>query len=248
MFGRKKDKAQFSASRFCLKASELPFFELYRSSEFVVAISKLSWRRTWASSGPIRNDGLEAWGLLHMTGQQLGNPVLPVELTIGAEAGLDDQLLKDLSDIDRPGEIVGTARPYLATESGPYVLSLSVRDTDSRISEALVAALERRVAIGSPYLHMHCRRQTNPRATTSDPRLRREQHEADKLHLNKVDAGESDFDLITFEEVYFDDVLISSAPAWSWSWHADDSGSPFEKPAYNDRQTAEWRRHWGPRS
>lgn len=246
MFGRKKVKAQFSASRFCLKASELPFSELYRSSEFVVAISKLSWRRTWASRGSIRNDGLEAWGLLHTTGLP-GYPVLPVEVTIGAEAGLDDQLLKDIFGIDRPGEIVGTARPYLATESGPYVLSLSVRDTDSRISEALVAALERRVAFGSPYLHMHCRKERNPKAATSDTRLLRERYEADKLHLTKVDAGESDLDLIAFEEVWFDDVLISSAPAWSWSWHADDAGFPLEKPAYRDRQTAEWRRRWGPR-
>lgn len=243
MFGRKRNKAQCSDSRFCLKASELPFFELYRAPELIVAISKLSWRRIWTPAGPIRM-GLEAWGLLH-TGGLPGHPVLPVELTFETDAGLDDQTLKDFHDIEHPNELIGTARPYLYTEGGPYVLSLAVRDPDHLISEALVTAFDRRVALGRRYLHMHCQKQRKPLAARWDARLWREQHEADKLHLNKVDAGESELDLITFEQVRFDDALISSAPAWSWSWHADDLGFPLKKPEYRDRQTARWRRRWG---
>ncbi len=56
--------------------------------------------------------------------------------------------------------------------------------------------------------------------------------------VRSVEAGEAKLDAIVFDRVFFEDALVTKAPAWTWGWEELD----FEQPRFLSKATAKWRR------
>jgi hypothetical protein len=225
MFGRKAKAAEVPASRFCVRAAELPYAHLYRYGRFTVAISKLTTIKEW----PLRADhsaGTTAYGLLHGSAtfkDGAEEPLLPVEVTF--DAG---------HFINKGG--IGSGHFDRSTRDGTYVLYVHIHDADGSILQAFDAALQRSILSGDNFIHLHCVQDRAPAEPVRTDYMA--QAEEDRSYLRKVEAGDAKLETILFDKVFFEDALVTKAPGWSWNWNQWD----FHHPRFHSKGTAKWRR------
>jgi len=239
MFSRKKFKATDpgqSDSRFCLRASELPFFELYGRDRFVVAISQITRSQSWIAPGSKHEfeDTLEATGVLHVSG--MDQPLLPVRI----------QLEKDQHGIAARERALAAAswigRAYL--QGGPrnppfkpsiFILNVGIDDPDGRIADALVNVMQQAAVSKADFVHLECvRGEQQPSLEWSPDR--------EEQYLREVETGTRTLEPITFDRVNFVQRLELGAPTWSWAWNDPELGIDLKKPGFRSKATAEWRR------
>lgn len=238
MFGRKKGKnpePDYPDSRFCLRASELPFFELYGRDRFVVAISQITRSQSWIAPGSEDEleDSLEASGVLHVSGTD--QPLLPVRIKFEKVS---------LGDADRcfgpdPSRI---GRAYL--QGGPrnppftpsiFILNVGINDPDGRIADAFVNVMQQAAVSKADFVHPECvRGEQQPSLEWSPDRQ--------EQYLREVEAGTRTLEPITFDRVGFEQRLDLNAPTWSWAWNDPELGD-LTKPGFRSKATAEWRRY-----
>jgi hypothetical protein len=151
MFGRKVKAADVSASRFCMRAAELPYAQLYRYGRFTLAISKLSLHQRWPARAHSAVDAV-GLGLLHGSAtfpdHGAEEPLLPVKLTFGEEHFNSDRF--------------GSAHFDRSSEDGAYLLYVHINDPEGDVLRAFDAAMQRGVASGNNFVHLHCAQDRDP--------------------------------------------------------------------------------------
>jgi hypothetical protein len=222
MFGRKVKAAEVSSSRFCMRAEELPYAHVYRYGRFTVAISKLSIPQSWPSRG---REDVKAYGLLHgsMTFDDgMEEPVLPVELTFW----------EDRFDPER----FGSAHFDRSSNDGAYVLNVLINDRTGDVLRAFAAAMERAVASGYSFMHVHCVKDRERDAPAKQDW--RTQMDTDREFLRRVESGDAELESLEFDRVLFEAPHVTKAPSWTWAWE----GWEFDQPRFQSKATAKWRR------
>lgn len=224
MFRKKKDAAAVPDSRFCIRPAELPYAQLYRYDHFVVAVSRLSLNNVW-SMGSLSGE-TAAYGLLHGSNtypdRGTEEPLLPVEVTFG-------------EDHHNP-ERFACASLERTSENGPFVLHVGINDPDGSIATAFTTAMQRAIISGYDFMHLRCvKTRTSRVAHRTDYAVMTKE---DRDFLRQVEAGDAEFELITFDKIFFNDGLTTKAPHWTWDWTEFD----FEPARFKSRATAQWRR------
>ena len=226
MFKRKAAQS-VSVSRFCVRALELPYAHLYSYGQFVVAISHLSVARRWPADG---TDDPVAYGVLHGSNtypdRRAEEPVLPVQITFDRNPYKPERF--------------GEAHFERASSDGPYILYVTISDSDGSIARAVATAMEHSVSSGYNFLHVRCSR-TRSAADLANP-APKAQIQAEREFLKSVERGEAELGSIPFDKLFFDDQLTTKGPAWSWRWHEWE----FDKPGLQSKTVARWRREWLP--
>lgn len=229
MFGRKAKAAEVSSSRFCMRAAELPYAQLYRYGRFTLALSKLSMHQSW----PVRaHSSVEAvaLGLLHGSAtfpdHGAEEPLVPVKLTFG-------------EDHFKP-ERFGSAHFDRSAEDGAYLLYVHINDPTGDVLRAFQRAMQQAVSSGFNFIHLHC---VQDREFENSPRNdHMAQINEDREFLRRVEAGEAKLEAIAFDRVFFEDALVTKAASWTWEWE----GWEFDHPRFQSKATAKWRRQWLP--
>lgn len=224
----KAKNGDVSASRFCTRALELPYADLYRHSPFTLAISKLSLHQSWprvaTSEQPI------ALGVLHgsatFSDHPVQEPVLPVQLTFGSSPSSPDRL--------------GTA--HLASPSGdePYMLLVEINDRSGEILQAFNVAFQKAVVSGCASVLIRCSRNREPQKPSATMSEISAKMEADRHFLRRVEAGEAELEPIPFDRIHFEEALLTRAPDWTWAWEEMN----FRQPRFLSQATETWRREW----
>ncbi len=229
MFSRKAKAAEVSSSRFCMRAAELPYAQLYRYGRFTLALSKLSIQKTW----PVREHSpveAVALGLLHGTttfpDHRAEEPLLPVMLTFREDRFKPDRF--------------GSAHLDRSAEDGAYLLYVNINDPTGDVLRALQHAMQQAVSSGFNFIHLHCaqdREFGKPGPTDYAAQLNE-----DREFLSRVEAGEDELPTIAFDRLSLEDKLLTKAASWSWEWE----GWEFDLPRLQSKATANWRRTFLP--
>jgi hypothetical protein len=171
-----------------------------------------------------------ALGLLHgsrtFPDHGAEEPLLPVRLTFGENHFNTDSF--------------GSARIDRSAPDGVYLLYVHINDPAGDVRRAIDAAVQRGVASGRRFVHLRCiqdRDLARPLRTDYAAQMKE-----DREFLCRVEAGEAQLETIAFDQVFFEDTLITKAASWTWEWDELE----FEGPRFQSKATARWRREWLP--
>jgi len=233
MFGRKAKAAEVSSSRFCMRATELPYAKLYRYGRFTLAISKLSTHKSW----PVQAHSFEqavARGLLHGSATYPDHgaeePLLPVELTFWRNSPPLRQ------------ERFGSAHFDRSAEDGAYILFVQIYDPTGDIFQTFQNAMQRALSSDFAFVHLRCEQDREFRPSSPPGSDAWARVNEDREFLRRVEAGEAKLEAISFDRVVFEDALITKAPSWTWAWECWE----FDQPRFQSKATAKWRAKFGP--
>jgi hypothetical protein len=189
-----------SQSHFCTSLAELPHYHLLARQNLKISISRIHKRYRFSSTSA-RLSQMDAFGILDLGFQIDSEKTLPVSVNFIFKQNLSS------SNHVASGGLYGRS-------NGLFWLHLDVFDHEMKISDSLSQSMKNTIGSGRKYVNLGLDRG----AHYPVPNSKSQYDEMRKNHHLRIESSENLADCFDFQIIELEDLSITQAPRWSWSW------------------------------